>query len=313
MSRLRSYDTVLGMNGRNDRIAKANTPAAMRLVDDKAATKQALTAHGIPTAPTLHHFTSRRHLRDVDWSLFPSSWALKPNKSLGGNGILLATGARGDAWHSGSGRTIAVHAVADHVRMILAGDFSPAGHDTALLEPLIRTHPDLARISHQGLPDIRIICHEDRPALAMVRLPTSTSGGRANLHQGAIGAAVDLATGTVTAARLRQAEVVDHPDTGERLVGAVLPHWQEIVEAARRCSRATGLRYLGADIVVDVDRGPLVLEVNARPGLQIQNVTGRGLVRLASRARRPAAPSPVRAVSPLRQPQVVRPGALVTS
>jgi glutathione synthase/RimK-type ligase-like ATP-grasp enzyme len=31
------------------------------------------------------------------------------------------------------------------------------------------------------------------------------------------------------------------------------------------------------DIVVDRERGPLVLEINARPGLEIQNVVGRGL------------------------------------
>lgn len=297
MSRLRAYDTVLGMNARNERIAKANPPVAVRLVNDKHATKAALSEQGVPTAPTLAHITSRRQLRDLDWSVFPSSWALKPNQSLGGCGILLATGARGDAWHSGSGRTIAVPAVADHVRMVLAGDFSPGGHDTALLEPLIRTHPDLDRISFQGLPDIRIVCHEDRPTLAMVRLPTSASGGRANLHQGAIGAAVDLATGVITGARLGQADVVDHPDTGERLIGAVVPAWDEIVQAARRCSAATGLRYLGADIVVDAHHGPLVLEVNARPGLQIQNVTGRGLIRRAApKVRVPR--GPVQSVSP---------------
>ncbi len=50
-----------------------------------------------------------------------------------------------------------------------------------------------------------------------------------------------------------------------------------MLNAASRCSAATGLNYLGADIVVDQSQGPLLLEVNARPGLQIQNVTGTGL------------------------------------
>lgn len=51
-----------------------------------------------------------------------------------------------------------------------------------------------------------------------------------------------------------------------------------MLHLARQCAGATGLHYLGADVVIDAERGPLVLEVNARPGLQIQNVTGQGLL-----------------------------------
>lgn len=274
---VRRFDGVLGMNGRNEQIARVNSPASIRLVNDKHRTKAALGEHGIPVAETLALFATRRDVRDLDWSVFPDAWALKPNRSLGGCGILLAAGPAGDAWHTGSGRPLPVHVVENHLRMVLAGDFSPGGYDAALLEPLIRTHPALELLTFQGLPDVRIICHGDEPELAMLRLPTAASGGRANLHQGAIGAAVDLATGTITRARLGQREVHAHPDSGVPLIGAVVPHWQEVVRAASRCSAATGLQYVGADIVVDAARGPLVLEVNARPGLQIQNVTGRGL------------------------------------
>ena len=137
-----------------------------------------------------------------------------------------------------------------------------------------------ASLSFKGLPDIRVMCLGANPQLAMMRLPTSRSGGRANLHQQAIGAAVDLDTGRVVSAWSGGRALDHHPDTGELVVGAVVPHWQEVVDAASRCADATGLRYLGADIVVDRDRGPLVLEVNARPGLQVQNVTGRGLMAL---------------------------------
>ena len=45
----------------------------------------------------------------------------------------------------------------------------------------------------------------------------------------------------------------------------------------------TGLGYLRVDMVIDNDRGPLILEMNARPGLSIQiaNCTG-----LSNRVRR---------------------------
>lgn len=111
----------------------------------------------------------------------------------------------------------------------------------------------------------------------MLRLPTSASGGRANLHQKAVGAAVDLDSGRVVTAMYGRTAVTRHPDTAERLVGAQVPHWERILEMASQCSEASGLCYLGVDVVMDVERGPLVLEVNARPGLQIQNITSRGL------------------------------------
>ena len=41
----------------------------------------------------------------------------------------------------------------------------------------------------------------------------------------------------------------------------------------------TGLGYLGVDVVIDREQGPLILELNARPGLAIQiaNQSGLGL------------------------------------
>lgn len=43
------------------------------------------------------------------------------------------------------------------------------------------------------------------------------------------------------------------------------------------CSAPTGLGQVGVDVVVDADRGPLVLEVDSHPRPEIQKVTGRGL------------------------------------
>lgn len=111
----------------------------------------------------------------------------------------------------------------------------------------------------------------------MLRLPTNASEGRANLHQGALGVAVDLDSGKVTRALFKGEEVSEHPDTGRALTGVQVPYWEEILDAASSCSEATGLGYPGVDLVIDEELGPLVMEVNARPGLQVQNVTGVGL------------------------------------
>jgi alpha-L-glutamate ligase-like protein len=275
--RLRAWDSLLGLNGRNAYIARQNSPASIRLVNDKFATKQALTAAGVATVESLLRVTSGRELRQLQPDLLPAQWACKPNQGLGGTGILLAAGRCSRGWHTFSGRQMSPREVQDHVRLTLDGEFSNRPKDTALFEPLLVAHPDLARLSYRGLPDVRVICDGDDPRLAMLRLPTSASGGRANLHQKAVGAAVDIETGRVAAAMCNGSSITRHPDTGTPLLGAEVPFWPTILSMASRCSGATGLCYVGADIVIDVDRGPLVLEVNARPGLQIQNITGRGL------------------------------------
>ncbi len=268
----------MGMNARNTLIAKVNPSEAIRLVNNKYETKQALERAGAPTSPTIRLVRSRREIGAIDWAGMPPQWAMKPNQGLGGSGIMLAAGRQDGRWHTLAGKPLEMATVTSHLARILDGDFSPRSTDWALFEPLIHAHPALAELSFQGLPDIRVICVGDQPKLAMVRLPTKHSGGRANLHQRAVGAAVDIDTGRVSAARVGDVPVTRHPDTGNQLVGAVIPHWTVVLAAASRCAAATGLRYLGADIVIDEQRGPLILEVNARPGLKIQNINGRGLM-----------------------------------
>jgi len=110
----------------------------------------------------------------------------------------------------------------------------------------------------------------------MVRLPTRASDGKANLHQGAVGAGVDIALGETLTGVLNNNVVDDHPDTGALISGLNIPHWDFIMESAARGCEVTGLGYLGVDMVIDRVRGPLILEMNARPGLSIQiaNCTG---------------------------------------
>jgi glutathione synthase/RimK-type ligase-like ATP-grasp enzyme len=48
---------------------------------------------------------------------------------------------------------------------------------------------------------------------------------------------------------------------------------------AARTLDMTGLGFLGVDMVIDQKRGPLLLELNARPGLQIQVANQKGLLK----------------------------------
>lgn len=273
---------ILGMNARNLRVELENPVVAIRLVNNKYSTKAALEAANIPVSPTIAVIRGRRDLAGFDWEALPDAWALKPNNGRRGAGILLAAGRDGDGWRTASGAHLSRKSVVNHLRYVLDGDYSMEGvrRDWALFEPLIVPHPDLTDLVPSGLPDVRVICHHTEPILAMTRLPTAESDGRANLHQGAVGASVDLESGRIVRAQHKGERIHEHPDTGYPLIGAQIPAWEAVVAAAAACGEATGLGYLGADVVVDEVRGPLVLEVNARPGLEIQNVSGVGLAHL---------------------------------
>jgi len=43
-----------------------------------------------------------------------------------------------------------------------------------------------------GLPDIRVIAYNMVPVMAMMRIPTKESGGKANIHGGACAVGIDI-------------------------------------------------------------------------------------------------------------------------
>lgn len=271
--------TVLGMNRRNALIARLNPREAIKGVNQKFETKQLLAVAGVPVPPTLALIRDEDELAGFDFASLPDAFALKPNRGRRGEGVILVDGKVAGGWRQLNGEVLTHKMLQAQVVRILSGELSLEGsqHDAALFEPLIRTHPDFARLVPYGLPDIRIICLGDVPLMAMTRLPTVESRGRANLHQGAIGAAINFATGTIFRAVLGQQAVSYHPSTSEDLIGQPIPLWRETVEAARLCSGALDLGYVGVDVVIDATRGVQVLECNAYPGLEIQNVNAAGL------------------------------------
>lgn len=56
-----------------------------------------------------------------------------------------------------------------------------------------------------------------------------------------------------------------------------MPHWDKLLKLTAACYDMTGLGYLGVDIVLDEKDGPLILELNGRPGLAIQIANDRGI------------------------------------
>lgn len=262
------------MNARNLRyIRPANTKQAVNLANNKLASKQALLDAKLPTANLHGVIKNRKELLTFDWMNLPKSFVLKPTYGLGGEGILVIFGQKKPGvWIASGDQDIYVKDMINHCSNILDGNFSLSNiPDIAFFEERLQLNSEFKKISWQGIPDIRIIVFNNVPIMAMLRLPTKESDGKANLHQGGIGVGIDLTTGITTFATQNDQPIDKHPDTNNNLQGFAIPYWDDILKISISAAQTINLGYSGIDIVIDRDKGPVILEVNGHPGLSIQN------------------------------------------
>lgn len=293
---LKNGKKLLGMNARNlDYIRPYNRKKAKRLADDKILSKRVLKKAGIPVPKLLAKIKTIEELEDFDWNSLPASFALKPNRGYGGGGILVVYGRKkptkkqlmsleegemlDPVWVKSDGKKITVEDLKNHVRNILDGAFSLANMpDIAFFEERLTLLKLFKPYAYKGIPDIRVIVFNKIPVMAMLRLPTKESGGKANLQQGGIGVGIDLATGVTTTAVLGKGKIIDYvPGTRMLLSGIKIPYWKDILTLAVKAQEVSGMGFLGADVAIDRERGPVFLEINARPGLAIQIANLDGL------------------------------------
>jgi alpha-L-glutamate ligase-like protein len=147
-----------------------------------------------------------------------------------------------------------------------------------MVEERLVPHPFFQEIYDRGIPDVRVIVHRDIPVMAMLRIPTRRSRGKANLHQGALGIGINLESGELGESVYKNKRIRAHPDSGVVFTGRIIPNWEAFLNISVQVAPLVPLKYLGVDLIMDEHRGPLVIEINARPGLQIQNSNGSGLV-----------------------------------
>ncbi len=284
---------VLGINRRNaDYVSLCNSRRLFPLVDDKLETKRLAIEAGM-AVPELYGVIAEQHEIDELPRLLAGrdDFVLKPAHGSGGNGILVIAGSRGERFRKSSGDLIEREELYHHVSNGLSGLYSLGGHrDRVMIEYRVRVDPLFEQITYKGVPDLRTIVFRGYPVMAMARLPTRASDGKANLHQGAVGVGIDLATGQTLGGVLGNEAVDEHPDTDHKLTGIEIPGWQDLLELAARCYDITGLGYLGVDVVLDREHGPMILELNARPGLNIQIANRSGLLERLERVAAAAGP-----------------------
>ena len=271
---------VVGINERNAQYMLPYNPRdRYPLVDDKTLTKELAARAGVAVPELYGVIEIQQQVRTLPRLLAKyRDFVVKPSRGSQGDGIIVVTGRTRSLYRSADGSLLDDEEMSFHVSNIISGIYSLGGQtDKALIEYRVNFDPVFEAITYRGVPDVRIIVYRGVPVMAMVRLPTRLSGGKANLHQGAIGTGVDMATGRTLTAVWRTDIVAEHPDTGNPVSGVQIPHWERLLELAARSYELTGLGYQGIDIVLDRDKGPLILELNARPGLAIQMANQAGL------------------------------------
>ena len=292
MSKSRKIKEILGLNRRNQEYVRPlNPPSAKRIADNKILTKKILARERIKTPEVYKLVKTKKQLQFLDFESLPNSFVIKPNQGTGGNGIVVLYGKKKGqtAWIRPSGEIMTARDITLHIENILDGRYSMGSRkDIAIIEERVKTDPFLKQYSYKGVPDIRIIGYNQVPIMAMMRLPTKKSNGTANLHSGAICTGIDISSGITTYSMHMQDrsimsdsyEMIDSTldlKENKKLGGIQVPYWDEILEIAVKCQRASKLGYIGVDIALDAEKGPVVFELNARPGLGIQVANQAGL------------------------------------
>ncbi|TEW56640.1 alpha-L-glutamate ligase-like protein [Psychromonas sp. RZ22] len=272
---------ILGMNQRNSGyVGRYNPRKLYPLVDNKLKTKIIARDANVTTPALLGVITMQAEVENVEQFIKDTpGFVIKPAKGSGGKGILVVTKVENGRYYKSNGNEESLAEIKRHVTNILAGLFSLGGSaDVAVIEGLIQFDSAFDGFSFEGVPDVRVIVFKGFPVMAMMRLSTAASDGKANLHQGAVGVGIDIGTGRAINAVQFDLPVERHPDTDKELKQLNVPRWERLIYLAASCYEMSGMGYLGTDMVLDRDLGPMLLELNARPGLAIQIANGKGIL-----------------------------------
>ncbi len=271
--------SLLGINRRNvNFIYEYNQRKYFQLADDKVISKTLLEKHNFPTPKLIrvfkHFFELKSYIHELTGL---SNFAIKPANGRGGGGIVIIDEYTNGKWITASGKSLTKQDLYRHAADILSGVYSLDNtNDSIIIEEKIQLHPVLENITYKGIPDIRVIVFKQHPVMAMMRIPTKCSDGKANLHAGGIGIAIDIKTG-ITFNNPDYSKEDIHPDNGQKLTGITMPFWDDIISISKEIQKTVPLPYMGIDFILDKRYGAQILELNVRPGLEIQNINGKGL------------------------------------
>jgi hypothetical protein len=148
-----------------------------------------------------------------------------------------------------------------------------------VVQKRVLAHPSLLPLTSGALPTVRLLTcldEQNRPeaVAAVFRMSVGANRTVDNFHAGGVACAVSLGEGELgiasdLGADARLGWCVDHPTTGARISGTLLPYWDQVKSLGLRAHDAFNDRVLiGWDIAIS-DDGPIIIEGNRGPDLDI--------------------------------------------
>jgi hypothetical protein len=261
-------------------ILRRGVPALRRTpTQNKIAFGKRCASAGIRTLPNLAVLKAGklRVPRARRAQLFSQDLFVKPSRGRGGEGAGLWQRSA-DGYRLQDGAPLSPEQLVKHLAKV-------SKRTTLLVQPRARNHPALADLSNGALCTARIVTmrtetggHE--AVCALFRMAVGDNRLVDNFHAGGIAAPIDVATGTLGAAtdwglRPRHGWKTQHPDTGGRIEGRILPLWAETRALAERAHTAFDDRHIvGWDMAILAD-GPAIVEANGGPDTDMHQRVSR--------------------------------------
>ncbi|MFO1059678.1 MAG: sugar-transfer associated ATP-grasp domain-containing protein [Dongiaceae bacterium] len=239
------------------------TLARHRVLDEKRLFARHCRAHGLPAVDSILELAPGE-TEQVDATMIPGGGDLflkLSDEGCGVGALLLRWTGEGDFADPSGARWSRADIAAEMRRRAAANG--------VLLQRRLVSHPAIAAISGAGLSTMRLVTVRRpdgtiEPLLAVYRLSTGTMPID-SFRLGGVTAPIELATGRLSAAMSRRslAPVERHPDTGHPIAGAVVPHWERVLDLVLRAHRSfPGLPTAGWDVPV-LPEGPVLNEGNS--------------------------------------------------
>jgi hypothetical protein len=255
--------------------------APTSVLNDKEQFGDHCRRHQIACAPVLAVARNgklglRAHPAELGTDLF-----VKPVQGRGGKGA--------ERWDHVAGRYRDTHGLELTREQLFERLMRASVVQPLLIQRLLHNHPALDSLNNGALSTVRVLtCLDERgvPELvgAAMRMAIGDNCVVDNLHAGGIATAVDMETGALGMASNLGADsslgwVDRHPDSDAPITGTTLPMWKEVRDFAIRAHKAFGDRLLvGWDIAITSD-GPVLIEGNGSPDLDImQRFVRHGLM-----------------------------------
>lgn len=278
------YRDILWLNARNLLYIKPFNPKKnIRLANNKLKTKIFLEKREIPFPQTYGTIRNQSDLDNFSFGALPHhTFVIKPTHGSKGKGILIVkktTDEEGSHHYHVSNDTdkepITEKEIKNHISDIIDGKYTISNkRDTALIEEKLLPSSSFQQFCEWWLADIRVIVSNLVPVAAMLRVPTQASGGKANLAQGWVAMGIDIATWAITTLYYNNKRYTNYfPKPFAHLKGTKIEFRNTLLTYSSQIQLYVNLGYLALDWVI-TDDGPKLLEINARAGLEIQNVSG---------------------------------------